>query len=168
MSERLEGTVALVTGASSGIGEATARALASQGAAVAVVARRKDRLEQLAETISQQGGRALVIEADVTDQSQAQAAVAKTVSALGRLDTLVNNAGVMLLGPIVNAPTEEWERMISLNLLGLLYTAHAALPHLITATESSPRRVADLVNISSVAGRTARAGSGVGVGFPKL
>ena len=161
MSERLDGTVALVTGASSGIGEATARALAEQGAVVALVARRKDRLEQLSEVIAQKGGRALVIEADVTEKAQAEAAVAQTVAELGRLDTLVNNAGVMLLGPVVDAPVDEWERMISLNLLGLLYTSHAAIPHLRAATESSVRRVADLVNISSVAGRVPRSGSGV-------
>jgi NADP-dependent 3-hydroxy acid dehydrogenase YdfG len=161
MSERLDGTVALVTGASSGIGEATAHALAEQGAAVAIVARRKDRLEQVSEAIAQKGGRALVIEADVTEKAQAEDAVKRTVAELGRLDTLVNNAGVMLLGPVVDAPVEEWERMISLNLLGLLYTSNAALPHLIAASESSRRRVADLINISSVAGRVPRSGSGV-------
>lgn len=161
MSERLDGTVALVTGASSGIGEATAYALAEQGAAVAIVARRKDRLEQVSEAIAQKGGCALVIEADVTEKAQAEDAVKRTVAELGRLDTLVNNAGVMLLGPVVDAPVEEWERMISLNLLGLLYTSNAALPHLIAASESSRRRVADLINISSVAGRVPRSGSGV-------
>src|SRR5450631_1730310 len=104
MAERLDGTVALVTGASSGIGEATARMLAVQGAAVALVARRKERLNQLAQDITAQGGRALVIATDVTTLAQAQAAVARTVAELGRLDTLVNNAGVMLLGPISDAP----------------------------------------------------------------
>ena len=161
MTERLEGTVALVTGASSGIGEATARALAAQGASVVVVARRKDKLDQLAATITEKAGKVLVIEADVTDQAQAQAAVERTVSELGRLDTVINNAGVMLLGPAVGAPLEEWDRMVTLNLQGLLYMSHAALPHLLTAAEDSPRRVADLVNISSVAGRAARSGSGV-------
>lgn len=161
MTERLEGTVALVTGASSGIGEATARALAAQGASVVVVARRKDKLDQLAATITEKAGKVLVIEADVTDQAQAQAAVERTVSELGRLDTVINNAGVMLLGPAVGAPLEEWDRMVTLNLQGLLYISHAALPHLLTAAEDSPRRVADLVNISSVAGRAARSGSGV-------
>lgn len=161
MAERLEGTVALVTGASSGIGEATARALAGLGAAVSLVARRKERLERLAGDIEQAGGTALVLETDVTDQVQAVGAVERTVAELGRLDTVINNAGVMLLGPIVNAPLEEWERMVHLNVLGLLYTAHAAIPHLLRAADDSPRRVADLVNISSVAGRVAREGSGV-------
>ena len=158
MARPLEGTVALVTGASSGIGEATARTLAELGAAVALVARRKERLEKLASEIS---SRALVLETDVTQRDQAFAAVDRTVAELGRLDTVINNAGVMLLGPIVDAPIEEWERMVHLNLLGLLYTAHAALPHLLKAAENGPRRVADLVNISSVAGRVAREGSGV-------
>jgi NADP-dependent 3-hydroxy acid dehydrogenase YdfG len=154
----LDGTVALVTGASSGIGEATAKALAEQGARVAVAARRKERLDALAEEI---GGDTLVLETDVTEQGQAVDAVQRTVDELGRLDTLVNNAGVMLLGPAVDAPTEEWDRMIDLNLKGLLYCAHAATPHLIAAAEDGPRGVADMVNISSVAGRVAREGSGV-------
>jgi NADP-dependent 3-hydroxy acid dehydrogenase YdfG len=161
MAERLDGTVALVTGASSGIGEATAAALAAQGAAVAVAARRKDRLDELVARIEGDGGKALAIEADVTSQEQAIATVERVVSELGRLDTLVNNAGVMLLGPIVDAPTEEWDRMVALNLQGLLYCSHAAIQHLLSAAEDSPRGVADLINISSVAGRVARVGSGV-------
>jgi NADP-dependent 3-hydroxy acid dehydrogenase YdfG len=161
MMQSLAGTVSLVTGASSGIGEATALALAEDGAAVALVARRLDRLEGLAERIEAAGGRPLVIEADVTDQEQAIAAVETTLTELGRLDTLVNNAGVMLLGPIVGAPVEEWQRMIHLNLLGLLYCTHAALPHLLSSAESQPREVADVVNVSSVAGRFARPGNGV-------
>ncbi len=161
ITEKLKGSVALVTGASSGIGEATAVALAEQGATVAIAARRKDRIDALAARIADGGGHALAIESDVTSQEQAQALVEKTVAELGRLDTLINNAGVMLLGPAVDAPLEEWERMISVNVHGLLYCAHAALPHLLKAAEDSPRRVADLVNISSVAGRVARSGSGV-------
>jgi NADP-dependent 3-hydroxy acid dehydrogenase YdfG len=161
LTERLDGTVALVTGASSGIGEATARALAAQGAAVVVAARRKDRLDALVKEIEGTGGRALAVECDVTDQEAATALVARTVDELGRLDTLVNNAGVMLLGPAVGAPIEEWNRMVDLNVRGVLSCTHAALPHLLAAAESSPRRVADLVTISSVAGRVARAGSGV-------
>jgi NADP-dependent 3-hydroxy acid dehydrogenase YdfG len=157
----LEGTVALVTGASSGIGAATAAALAAQGAAVALAARRRDRLEALAAGIRDQGGTALVLESDVTDEKQATDAVARTVAELGRLDTLINNAGVMLLGPVVGAPLSEWQQMVELNVLGLLYCAHAGLPHLLRAAEDGPREVADMVNISSVAGRVARTGNGV-------
>jgi len=102
-----------------------------------------------------------VIETDVTDSSQAESAVERTVLEFERLDTVINNAGVMLLGPIENAPLEEWEQMIKVNELGVLYVSHAALPHLLKAAQSAPRRVADLVNISSVAGRVARRGSGV-------
>ena len=160
-TEDLTGTVALVTGASSGIGEAAALALAGHGAAVAIVARRKDRLDELASRVEAGGGRALVLEADITQPAQAQEAVQRTVSDLGRLDTLVNNAGVMLLGPIVEAPLDEWERMIAINVQGLLYCAHAALPHLLAAAQDGPRRVSDMVNVSSVAGRVARNGSGV-------
>jgi NADP-dependent 3-hydroxy acid dehydrogenase YdfG len=160
-ADELNGTVALVTGASSGIGEATAVALAQRGAAVALVARRRDRLEALAARVEADGATAIVIEGDMTHSAQAEAAVKQTVSELGRLDTLVNNAGMMLLGPAEHAPLEEWERMVRINVLGLLYCTHAALPHLLRAAEDSPRRVADLVNISSVAGRVARSGSGV-------
>jgi NADP-dependent 3-hydroxy acid dehydrogenase YdfG len=157
----LDRTVALVTGASSGIGAATAAALAARGAAVAVAARRRDRLDALAAEIRGQGGTALVLECDITDEQQATGAVERTVAELGRLDTLVNNAGVMLLGPAVGAPLSEWQQMVDLNVLGLLYCAHAALPHLLRAAEDSPRQVADMVNISSVAGRVARSGSAV-------
>jgi NADP-dependent 3-hydroxy acid dehydrogenase YdfG len=157
----LEGTVALVTGASSGIGEATAVALAGFGATVAIAARREDRLEDLERRIEESGGRALPITADVTVQEQAQQMVERTVSELGRLDILINNAGVMLLGPVQDAPLEEWEQMVQINVLGLLYCARAALPHLIDAAEREPRHVSDLINVSSVAGRVARRGSGV-------
>ncbi|WP_432842385.1 SDR family NAD(P)-dependent oxidoreductase [Dactylosporangium sp. CA-092794] len=157
----LDGTVALVTGASSGIGEAAALALASRGAAVALAARRADRLADLAKRVEAGGGQALVIAADVTERAQAEDAVGQAVAELGRLDTLVNNAGVMLLGPALEAPVEEWERMVSINLMGLLYCARAALPHLLEAAGSGPREVADMVNVSSVAGRVARVGSAV-------
>jgi NADP-dependent 3-hydroxy acid dehydrogenase YdfG len=161
MTERLDGTVALITGASSGIGEATALELAAHGAKVALVARRRERLDDLAARIAAGGGEALVVEADITDETTARAAVEETVQQLGRLDTVVANAGMMLLGPVENAPVEEWQRMVDVNVLGLLYTSHAALPHLLTAASSDPRNVADLVLISSVAGRVARNGSGV-------
>jgi NADP-dependent 3-hydroxy acid dehydrogenase YdfG len=161
MSRPLDGTVALVTGASSGIGAATARYLANAGATVTIAARRADRLAELADEITKAGGRTLIHQTDVTDPIQAQAMVETTVHDLGRLDIVINNAGVMLLGPIENAPMEEWERMVHLNVLGLLYTAHAALPHLLKAAEIGPRKVADMINISSVAGRVARRSSGV-------
>ena len=102
--------MALVTGASSGIGAATARMLAADGAAVAVLARRGDRLAVLADELRADGATALVVEADITDPGQAQAAVEQTVAELGRLDTVVNNAGVMLTGPVADAPAEEWQR----------------------------------------------------------
>jgi NADP-dependent 3-hydroxy acid dehydrogenase YdfG len=155
----LEGATALVTGASSGIGEATALALAEHGARVALVARRADRLEALAERI---GDAALVLPADVTGQEEAHTVVDRAADELGRLDVVVNNAGVMLLGPAVDAPVEEWQRMVDVNVLGLLWVAHAALPHLLRAAEDEGARgVADLVNISSVAGRVPRSGGGV-------
>jgi NADP-dependent 3-hydroxy acid dehydrogenase YdfG len=157
----LSSTVALVTGASSGIGEATAKRLAAEGAIVAVAARRRDRLEKLVEEIDSAGGKALAIESDVTDRAQAEALVERTISELGRLDTVVNNAGVMLLGPALDAPIEEWEQMVDLNVKGLLYVSKAALPHLIKFADDGPRLVTDLINISSVAGRRPREGSAV-------
>ena len=161
MANSLDGTVALVTGASSGIGERTAETLAELGADVVVAARRTDRLDALVERITGKGGSAVAVAADVTEEDQAGAAVAQAVERFGRLDTVVANAGVMLLGQIEGADTSEWRRMIELNTLGAMYTAHAALPHLLAAAEQEPRRVADLVVTSSVAGRTVRLGSGV-------
>ncbi|HXL90567.1 MAG TPA: SDR family NAD(P)-dependent oxidoreductase [Streptosporangiaceae bacterium] len=155
----LTGTVALVTGASSGIGAATAESLASLGATVVLAARRTDRIEELAGKIRADGGTALALTADVTGEADARAIVERTVAEFGRLDTLVNNAGTMLLGPALDAPLDEWRRMVDLNLLGLMYCTHAALPYLLSAAESSERQVADLVNISSVAGRFPRSGS---------
>jgi NADP-dependent 3-hydroxy acid dehydrogenase YdfG len=154
----LTGTVALVTGASSGIGAATARGLAEDGAAVALVARRGDRLEALAAEIADAGGTALAIPADITDRVQADAVVAQTVAELGRLDILVNNAGLMLLGPIEEAPIDEWDRMLEINIRAVLSMTRAALPHLLAAADDEPRRVADLVNISSTAGRQVKRG----------
>ncbi|MDH6573653.1 NADP-dependent 3-hydroxy acid dehydrogenase YdfG [Streptomyces sp. SAI-117] len=160
-SSPLAGTVALVTGASSGIGEGTALALAALGARVSVVARRADRLDALVEKIAGAGGHALAVGADLTDEEQAHAVVARTVETYGRLDTVVANAGVMILGPITGADTTDWRRMIELNTLGLMYTAHAASPHLLEAAANGPRNVADLVLVSSTAGRMVRGGGGV-------
>jgi len=155
MAGRLEGKVALVTGASSGIGEATALALAGEGAAVALGARRKDRLESLRERIESDGGRAVAIEVDITDEEQARRFVEGAREQLGGLDILVNNAGLMLLGAVTGADTSEWKRMVDVNLLGLLYCTHAALP-VMTGQGSG-----HIVNLSSVAGRIATLGSAV-------
>lgn len=153
--ERIKGQVALVTGASSGIGEATARAFTGRGMRVAVAARRTDQLEALVKRIGQEGGEAIALGVDVTDEHQVQAMVRRTQQQWGRLDILVNSAGLMLLGPIADADMEDWRRMISTNLLGLLYATHAVLP-IMKAQKSG-----HIVNISSLAGRIARAGSGV-------
>jgi NADP-dependent 3-hydroxy acid dehydrogenase YdfG len=155
MSIDLSGQVVAVTGASSGIGEATAIACAQAGAAVALAARRSERIETLAQRIADEGGTAISVTTDVGEEEQARAFVERTHSELGRLDVLVNNAGVMLLGPIENAPTEEWRRMIHANVLGVLYCTHAALPLM------REQGGGHIVNVSSVAGRIARAGSGV-------
>ncbi|MFJ3806097.1 SDR family NAD(P)-dependent oxidoreductase [Streptomyces sp. NPDC090073] len=161
MTRRLEGTVALVTGASSGIGHATALELAREGASVALTGRREDRLTALAAEITAAGGEALALPADITDAQAASEAVERTVEGLGRLDTLVNSAGLMLLGPAHGADLDDWRRMIDINLMGLMYTSHAATPHLVKAATDTPRRVADIVNIGSPAGRSAFAMSAV-------
>jgi NADP-dependent 3-hydroxy acid dehydrogenase YdfG len=161
MGTRLSGTVALVTGASSGIGAATARALAGEGAAVALVARRRERLEEVAAGIRADGGTALVVTADITARRQAADAVERVITELGRLDTVVNNAGLMHVGPAAEASLDDWDGMLEINVRGLLHVTRAALPHLVRAAADSPRRVADLVNISSTAGRVARPGTSV-------
>jgi NADP-dependent 3-hydroxy acid dehydrogenase YdfG len=161
MAEKLAGCAALVTGASSGIGRATAAELASLGARVAVVARRKERLDELVAGIRAAGGTAHPIVADITVEAEAQEAVAETVELYGGLDILVNNAGVMLLSPTPESSLEDWKRMVDLNVNGLLYCTHAAIPHLVKAAEEGPRRVSDLVNVSSIGGRTVRPGSQV-------
>jgi NADP-dependent 3-hydroxy acid dehydrogenase YdfG len=161
MTTKLTGTVAIVTGASSGIGDATARLLAQHGAAVAVVARRKDRLDTLVSDIDAAGGTALAVEADITNRALAKRAVRAVITQFGRIDILINNAGLMLLGPIEGAEIDEWERMIAINQKGLLYMTHAALPHLLLSAKDELRGVADIVNVSSIAGRQAWANFGV-------
>jgi NADP-dependent 3-hydroxy acid dehydrogenase YdfG len=151
----LDGKVAAITGASSGIGEATAVALAGAGAAVAIGARREDRLSSLASRIEGDGGRALSLPVDVADEDSARSFVTEAHSQLGGLDILVNNAGVMLLGPIEGAATDQWRTMVDVNVLGLLYCTHAALPLMREAGRGH------IVNLSSVAGRSANAGSAV-------
>jgi clavulanate-9-aldehyde reducatase len=155
MPGALDGRVAVVTGASSGIGEATAEALAREGATVAVAARRLDRLEELAKRISDEGGRAETFEVDVADEDQARGLILDSEEKLGGLDILINNAGLMLLGPVQGADTEGWRRMVDVNCLGLLYCTHAALPVM------QHRGGGHIVNVSSVAGRQADLGSAV-------
>jgi NADP-dependent 3-hydroxy acid dehydrogenase YdfG len=159
--QSLDGAVALVTGASSGIGAATARRLARGGAAISLVARRRDRLDQVADDIVSLGGHAVAVEADITEPETAYEAVQGTLDRFGRLDILVNNAGIMLLNSALHTTIEEWDRMISLNVAALLHVTHAAIPYLIDAAVTSRRQVADLVNVSSTAGRVARPGSSV-------
>jgi clavulanate-9-aldehyde reducatase len=148
----LDGKVAAITGASSGIGEATAIALADAGAKVSLGARRKDRLDALVEKI---GDNALAIETDIGEEEQARAFVQRTKEELGGLDILINNAGVMLLGPLLAQEGDDWRTMVDANILGLVYCSHAALA--IMAEQQSGH----IVNISPVAGRIARAGSAV-------
>ncbi|MET7527607.1 SDR family NAD(P)-dependent oxidoreductase [Streptomyces sp900116325] len=151
MSDTLEGKIVLVTGASSGIGRATALALSKAGAQVAVGARRADRLKDVAQDAP---GEILVVELDVTDEQSVQEAVAATVERFGALGAVVNNAGIMLSGAILGADTTEWTRMIDTNLLGSMYTVHAALPHLLESKGA-------VVQISSTSGRISSAASGV-------
>lgn len=161
MVEKLDNTVVLVTGASSGIGKATAIRLASAGAKIVLVARRIERLKELEQQIKNAGGEAFPIEVDLTNVNEANEAIAKTIAKFGRLDTVVNAAGVMNNGATLERTLEELEQMIAINLRGLLYITRAALPHLIEAVATSPRKVVDVVNISSVAGRFATAGVAV-------
>ena len=149
MSQRLDGRVALVTGASSGIGEATALALAEAGARVAIAARRRDRLETLAVKLEALGAEPFVLVADLNSETEAQRIVADTEAHYGRLDILVNNAGVMYLEPVVEADLGRWRRMLELNVLSLIASTQAALPGM------RSRRDGHIVNISSTAGRVA-------------
>jgi NADP-dependent 3-hydroxy acid dehydrogenase YdfG len=157
----LDGGVALVTGASSGIGAATARALAERGASVALVGRRRDRLDGVANDITELGAKVIVLEGDLTDPERAEDMVQATIDRLGRLDILVNNAGIMLLGTALHTTTEDWDRMVALNVSAMLHVTHAAVPYLIDAAVTSPRGVSDIVNVSSTAGRVARPSSSV-------
>ena len=151
----LSGKVAAITGASSGIGEATALTLAAAGCSVALGARRADRLEALAQKISDQGGSAEAFTVDVADEAQARAFVDGAAERFGRLDILINNAGVMLNGPFESSDPADWRRMVEVNLLGLLYCTHAAIP--VMRSQGG----GDIVNLSSIAGRSAKAGQSV-------
>ena len=149
MAKRLEGKVALVTGASSGIGEATAIALAEEGARVAVSARRRARLDNVVVQLAGLGPEPLVLEADLLDETQAQRVVRGTEAHFGRLDVLVNNAGVMYLEPVAGADLGRWRQMLELNVLSLIASTQAALAGM------TARGDGHVVNISSTAGRIA-------------
>ncbi|MDQ5808964.1 MAG: SDR family NAD(P)-dependent oxidoreductase [Actinomycetota bacterium] len=151
----LSGRAIAITGATSGIGEATAVMAARAGAAVALAGRREDRLREVADRIESEGGRAFALPTDVANEDAARAFVQQSYEHLGRLDVLVNNAGVMLLGAVTGADTNEWRQMIEVNCLGLLYCTHAALPVM------GEQGGGHIVNIASVAGRRSFLGSAV-------
>jgi NADP-dependent 3-hydroxy acid dehydrogenase YdfG len=160
MTNSLEGVRVLVTGASSGIGEATVREFAAAGSRVAAVARRADRLGRLEREVRSNGGSVITIVADVTSPGAVDSAVQACVTDLGGLDIVINNAGMMMAGPVIDAPVGEWDRMIYVNIRGMMYVARFALPHLVAAA-SGPRGVADLVNVASISGRRSLPGSAV-------
>jgi NADP-dependent 3-hydroxy acid dehydrogenase YdfG len=155
MVGKLDGKVAIITGASSGIGEATAIALAAEGAKVAIAARRAERLNEVAKQIQAKGSQVLPISTDITNEAEVNDLVQKTNAELGQIDILVNNAGIGVLGTIDTGNTADWRRAFDVNVLGVLYATRAVLP-LFKIQQSG-----HIVNISSVAGRTARAGVGV-------
>ena len=139
--------IAIVTGASSGIGYATALALAKEGAKVAIAARRTNLLDKLQKEISQNGGQSLVCSCDVTKRKECESLVDATVKKWGRLDILINNAGIMPLSFVKNLKVDEWEQMVDVNIKGVLFCTAAAIPHMIKQNSGH------IVNISSVAGR---------------
>jgi NADP-dependent 3-hydroxy acid dehydrogenase YdfG len=155
MADKLHGKVAVVTGASSGIGEATVRSLAAEGVAVVAAARRKERLDDLVEEVTRGGGKAIAAGCDVTDEQQAHALIEHAIEEFGRIDILVNNAGVMLLSKVAKGLSDEWRRMFDVNVLGLLYATDAALETM------KQQGSGHIVNVSSVAGRKTRPTGGV-------
>ncbi len=144
---RLEGKAAVITGASSGIGRAVARALAAEGAAVVLAARRRDRLEDDARRLQAAGAQAVAVPTDVTSLGDMQALVARAVDAFGRVDIFVNNAGIMPLSPLAEARVEDWTRMVDVNVNGVLHGIGAVLPHMLE------RESGHIVNVGSIAGR---------------
>ena len=155
MGNNIEGKVVVITGASSGLGEATARMLSAHGAVVVLGARRVDRIEALAKELSDAGGRALALQTDVTRAADVQRLVDATVEKFGRIDVLVNNAGLMPSSPLERLKIADWDRMIDVNIKGVLYGIAAALPHM------KAQKGGHIVNVSSVAGHRVRAGTAV-------
>lgn len=153
MSNNIAGKVVVITGASSGLGEATARLLSSQGASVVLGARRVDRLKSLADELTQKGGKALAVATDVTNSDQVKSLVAASVQKFGRIDVMINNAGLMPLSLIERLKIDDWNRMIDVNIKGVLYGIAAALPHM------KKQKSGHIINVSSVAGHEVRPGS---------
>jgi NADP-dependent 3-hydroxy acid dehydrogenase YdfG len=151
----ISGKVVVITGASSGLGEATARHLGALGATIVLGARRLDRIEAIAQDLQSAGGRALAIATDVTDASQVKALVDAAVERFGRVDVMINNAGLMPNSPIERLKIADWDQVIDVNIKGVLYGIAAALPHM------QRQRSGQIVNVSSVAGHKVRPGSAV-------
>jgi NADP-dependent 3-hydroxy acid dehydrogenase YdfG len=152
MMSNIEGKVVVITGASSGLGEATARHLAAQGASVVLGARRIERLQSLANELNNQGGKALAVETDVTDANQVQRLVDKAVQTYGRVDVIINNAGLMPHSPLERLKIDDWNRMIDVNIKGVLYGIAAVIPYM------KEQKSGHIINVSSVAGHKVRAG----------
>jgi NADP-dependent 3-hydroxy acid dehydrogenase YdfG len=155
MSNNIEGKVVVITGASSGLGEATARMLSAQGATVVLGARRVERIVALADELVRGGGRALALQTDVTRSAEVQRLVDAAVEKFGRIDVIVNNAGLMPSSPLDRLKIADWDRMIDVNIKGVLYGIAAALPHM------QRQKGGHIVNVSSVAGHKVRAGTAV-------
>ena len=155
MTDNIAGKVIVITGASSGMGEAAARHLAAKGARVVLGARRADRIEALAAEITIAGGQATAVATDVTKREDVQALVDTAIATYGRVDVLINNAGLMPLSPMDRLKVEEWDRMIDVNIKGVLYGIAAALPHM------KGQRSGHIINLSSVAGHKIFGGSAV-------
>ncbi|HKN30136.1 MAG TPA: SDR family oxidoreductase [Roseiarcus sp.] len=155
MSDNIEGKVVVITGASSGLGEAAARLLSAEGASVVLGARRVDRIESLASALTDKGGKALAVATDVTHYNEVERLVDAAVETYGRIDVMINNAGLMPHSPLERLKIDDWDRMIDVNLKGMLYGIAAALPHM------KARRSGHIINVSSVAGHKVRPGSAV-------
>ena len=155
MSNNIEGKVVVITGASSGLGEATARLLSAQGATVVLGARRVERIQALADKLTASGGKALAIPTDVTDYDQVQRLVDAAVQTYGRIDVMINNAGLMPQSPLERRKIDDWNQMIDVNIKGVLYGIAAALPYM------KEQKAGHIINVSSVAGHKVRAGGAV-------